>query len=182
ESDKVDKYTSGLPENIQANVMSARPKTLQEVIELASDLMDQKVCAYDDRQTDNKRRIDNNSRDYNAQQPPYKRQNIARAYSVGPSAKKEYARTFLLCNKCKLHHNSPCTVTCANCKRVGHLTRDCRSPTAANNQRTLTCFEYGNQGHYRSECLKLKNQNRGSQAGSSEAHGRVYALGGGEAD
>ncbi|GJR53933.1 hypothetical protein Tco_1404454 [Tanacetum coccineum] len=182
ESNKVEKYSGGLPNNIQGNVMSARPKTLQEAIELANDLMDQKVRAYADRQADNKRRMNNNSRDNNAQQLPYKRQNVARAYSVGPSEKKEYARTLPLCNKCKFHHNGPCTVTCANYKRVGHLTRDCRSPTAANNQRTLTYFECGNQGHYRSECLKLKNQNRGNQVGSSKARGRVYALGGGEAD
>ncbi|GKD02583.1 hypothetical protein Tco_1177557 [Tanacetum coccineum] len=39
-----------------------------------------------------------------------------------------------------------------------------------------------NQGHYRSEYLKLKNQNHRNQAGSGEARGRVYALGGGEAD
>ncbi|GJV07313.1 putative reverse transcriptase domain-containing protein [Tanacetum coccineum] len=43
-------------------------------------------------------------------------------------------------------------------------------------------FECGKQGHYRSECPKLKNQNRGNQAEISEARGRVYALRGGEAD
>ncbi|GJW46481.1 hypothetical protein Tco_0078127 [Tanacetum coccineum] len=57
-----------------------------------------------------------------------------------------------------------------------------RSPVAANNQRTLTLFECGNQGHYRSECSKLKNQNCGNQTGNGEARRRVYALGGGEAD
>ncbi|GJV60694.1 reverse transcriptase domain-containing protein [Tanacetum coccineum] len=86
------------------------------------------------------------------------------------------------CNKCKFHHNGPCTVKCANCKRVGHLTQDYRSPAATNNQRTLTCYECGNQGHYRSGCLKLKNQNHGNQAGATEARGMVYALGGGETD
>nr|GEW15974.1 hypothetical protein [Tanacetum cinerariifolium] len=41
------------------------------------------------------------------------------------------------------------TVKYANCKRVGgHLTRDCRSPAATNNQRNITCYECGNQGHY----------------------------------
>ncbi|GKC79288.1 hypothetical protein Tco_1130062, partial [Tanacetum coccineum] len=82
ESDNVEKYIGGLPDNIQGNVMSARPKTLQEAIKLANDLMDQKVRAYVERQTDNKRRLDNNPRDNHVQQPPYKRQNVARAYTA----------------------------------------------------------------------------------------------------
>ncbi|GJW36156.1 hypothetical protein Tco_0059076 [Tanacetum coccineum] len=40
ETEKVDKYISGLPDNIYGNVKSARPKTLDETIELANDLKD----------------------------------------------------------------------------------------------------------------------------------------------
>nr|GFC06455.1 hypothetical protein [Tanacetum cinerariifolium] len=71
---------------------------------------------------------------------------------------------------------------CANCKRIGHLTRECRSLTATNNQRTLTCYECGNQGHYISDCPKLKNKNHRNQAEGTEPHGMVYALGGGKTD
>ncbi|GJV32943.1 hypothetical protein Tco_1393343 [Tanacetum coccineum] len=39
-SDKVDKYVGDLPDSIQRNVMLARPKMLQEAIELATSLMD----------------------------------------------------------------------------------------------------------------------------------------------
>nr|GEU36774.1 putative reverse transcriptase domain-containing protein [Tanacetum cinerariifolium] len=42
ETEKVDKYISGLPDNIHKKVMSTRPKTLDETIELANDLMDHK--------------------------------------------------------------------------------------------------------------------------------------------
>ncbi|GJW79052.1 hypothetical protein Tco_0140734, partial [Tanacetum coccineum] len=49
ETEKVDKYISGLPDNIHRNVMSARPKTLDEGIELANDLMDQKLHTYAER-------------------------------------------------------------------------------------------------------------------------------------
>ncbi|GJT72605.1 putative reverse transcriptase domain-containing protein [Tanacetum coccineum] len=42
ESDEVEKYVVGLPNMIQGNVMSARPKTMQEAIKLANDLIDQK--------------------------------------------------------------------------------------------------------------------------------------------
>ncbi|GJS14851.1 reverse transcriptase domain-containing protein [Tanacetum coccineum] len=90
---------------------------------------------------------------------------VSIAYTAGPGERKEYAGTLPLCNKCKFHHNGQCTVKCANCKRVGHLTRDCRSPAATNNQRNPTYYEYGNQWHYRSDCPELKDQNHGNQAG-----------------
>nr|GEV65811.1 putative reverse transcriptase domain-containing protein [Tanacetum cinerariifolium] len=56
ETEKVDKYISELPNNIHENVMSARPKTLDETIELSNDLMDQKLCTYVERQNENKRK------------------------------------------------------------------------------------------------------------------------------
>ncbi|GJZ56977.1 hypothetical protein Tco_0612471 [Tanacetum coccineum] len=49
ETEKVDKYISGLPDNIYGNVKSARPKTLDETIELANNLMDQKLRTYAER-------------------------------------------------------------------------------------------------------------------------------------
>ncbi|GKC24533.1 reverse transcriptase domain-containing protein [Tanacetum coccineum] len=141
----------------------------------------------ENRQADNKRRMENNPRDDYVQQPPYKRQNVTKAYTTGHEEKKEYDETLPLCNKYKNHHTGPCTAKCGNCKRIGHQTKDCRSLAAATNQRapvanqrTLTFFECGKQGHYRSERPKLKNQNRGNQARSGEACGRVYALGGGK--
>nr|GEX68564.1 hypothetical protein [Tanacetum cinerariifolium] len=80
----------------------------------------------------------------------------------------------------KVKGTDVCTVKCANCKRVGHLTRDCRSLATTNNHRNLTCYKCGNQGHYRSDCQELKNLNHGNQARGTEARGMVHALGGGE--
>ncbi|GKC00144.1 reverse transcriptase domain-containing protein [Tanacetum coccineum] len=61
ETEKVDKYISGLPDNIHGNVMSSRPKTLDDAIELANDLMDQKLRTYAEMQAGNKRKLDNNN-------------------------------------------------------------------------------------------------------------------------
>nr|GFB98865.1 reverse transcriptase domain-containing protein [Tanacetum cinerariifolium] len=61
ETEKVDKYINGLPDNIHGNVMSTRPKTLDDAIELANDLMDQKLRTYTERQAGNKRKLDNNN-------------------------------------------------------------------------------------------------------------------------
>nr|GEU78639.1 hypothetical protein [Tanacetum cinerariifolium] len=174
ESDEVEKYVSRLPNIIQGSVMASKPKTMQDAIKYSTGLMDQKIRTFDERQAENKRKLDN---DNQAQQQPPTKQNMARAYSAGSSKKKEYDGTLPLCNKCKFHHNGPCTIKCANCKKVGHLTRDCRSHATANNKRTLTCYECGNQGHYMNDFLELKNQNHGNQTRGSEARGMVYALG-----
>nr|GEW78063.1 reverse transcriptase domain-containing protein [Tanacetum cinerariifolium] len=87
ETEKVDKYISGLPDNIHGNVMSARPKTLDDAIELANDLMDQKLRTYAERQNDNKRKANDSSRN---NQQPYKKQNVARAYTASSGEKKAY--------------------------------------------------------------------------------------------
>ncbi|GJW77030.1 reverse transcriptase domain-containing protein [Tanacetum coccineum] len=60
-TEKVDKYIRGLPDNIHGNFMSARPKTLDDAIDLANDLMDPKLRTYAKRQAENKRKLDNNN-------------------------------------------------------------------------------------------------------------------------
>ncbi|GKA70415.1 putative reverse transcriptase domain-containing protein [Tanacetum coccineum] len=107
------------------------------------------------------------------------------AYTDGPEEKKVYGGSKPLCPKCNYHHDGQCASKCNNCKRVGHLARDCRSLAAnANNQRApvanqrvVTCFECGVQEHYKKDFPKLKNNNRGNQAGNGGATARVYAVG-----
>nr|GFB43328.1 hypothetical protein [Tanacetum cinerariifolium]GFB43391.1 hypothetical protein [Tanacetum cinerariifolium] len=107
-------------------------------------------------------------------------QNTGQVYTAASGEKKEHAGTIPLCNKCKFHHNGQCTIKYANYKRVGRLTRDCRSPAAINNHRNPTCYECGNQEHYKSDCPELKNQDHGNQVGGTGAHGMVHVLKGGE--
>ncbi|GJZ94732.1 reverse transcriptase domain-containing protein [Tanacetum coccineum] len=180
ESDEVEKYVGGLPDMIRGNVMSYRPKTMEEAIEFANDQMDQKVLTISERQAEQKRKLEFNAGNNQGDQQLPKRQSVAQAYAVGTGERKEYAGTLPLCNKCKFHHHGPCTVKCANCKKVGHLTRDCWNPTTANHQRTITCYECGNQGHYKNDCPELENRNHENQAEGTEARGMAYALGGGE--
>nr|GEW74548.1 putative reverse transcriptase domain-containing protein [Tanacetum cinerariifolium] len=81
---RVDKYISGLPDNNHGNVISARPKTLDDAIELANDLMDMKLHTYAERQNDNKRKANDSSR--NNQQPTRSKMNGVdqrRAYALG---------------------------------------------------------------------------------------------------
>nr|GEX81912.1 retrovirus-related Pol polyprotein from transposon TNT 1-94 [Tanacetum cinerariifolium] len=54
-------------------------------------------------------------------------ENTGRAYVAGNSDRNIYTGSKPLCSKCDYHHEGPCPPKCNNCKRVGHLTKDCRS-------------------------------------------------------
>ncbi|GKC63618.1 putative reverse transcriptase domain-containing protein, partial [Tanacetum coccineum] len=158
------------------------------------------------RSAESKRRLDNNPRDNRGQQPAFKRQNVgghnvARAYTVRNNKKKGNVGSLPYYNKCKLHHAGPCTVRCGNCKRVGHITRDCTAIITPNTQRAppgnqpgIVCYECGRPRHFRKDCPKLRNQNRGNKTGNknvnktgnqtrgNEATARAYAIGRGGAN
>nr|GEX43080.1 putative reverse transcriptase domain-containing protein [Tanacetum cinerariifolium] len=128
EADKIERYVGGLPDVIHRSVVASRPKTTQEAIEMANELMDKRNNTWAERQAKNKRK----------------------------------------------------------CNKVGHIARDYRGTTnvnTANNQRgngtehKPTCYECGSQGHFRKDCLKFKNNNRGTQGGNAIALAKVYAVG-----
>ncbi|GJZ66931.1 putative reverse transcriptase domain-containing protein [Tanacetum coccineum] len=192
EEDRVEKFIGGLPDNIQGNVIAAEPIKLQDAIWIANNLMDQKLKGYAARSVDNKRRLNNNQKDNRVQQPPYKRQNVggqnvARAYTAGNNERWGYVRPWPYYKKSKLHHDGQCTMRCSNYKKVRHMARDCKAKVATTtrgalepNQKVGTCYECGRQGHYKSDCLKLKNQNYGNKTRNkiNEARGKSYVLGG----
>ncbi|GJW91805.1 putative reverse transcriptase domain-containing protein [Tanacetum coccineum] len=159
ESDVVEKYVGGLPDMIHGSVKASKPKTMQEAIEFATKLMDKKILTITKHQAENKRK---------------------------PGKKKSNEWSKPLCPKCNYHHDGPCAPKCTNCKRIGHLARDCKSRHAAANnnqraqvanQRVLTCFECGAQGHFRSDYLKLNNRNKGNRDGNGNVVARAYAVG-----
>nr|GFA10610.1 hypothetical protein [Tanacetum cinerariifolium] len=194
---EIERYVSGLPEMIRGNVMSYEPKTMQKAIESANDQMDQKLLGIADRQADNKRKFDNTLRNQQNQQPFRRNNNVAQAYTAG-SGVKPYRGTKPLCPKCNFYHDGPCRPKCTNCKRAGHIARDCRNQAANPNydnnnnnnnnnnwratlayQGVPTCFECGAQGHYKRNCPRLGNRNQGNQnqAGNENAMARAFAVG-----
>ncbi|GJR17393.1 reverse transcriptase [Tanacetum coccineum] len=144
-----------------------------------------------ERQAENKRKLNNTSKNNQNQQQPNKRQNTGKAYAAGHGEKKYYGGSKPLCPKCNYHHDGPCPPKCHRCNIVGHLVRNCRRPTndnTTNNQRgtgtsqKVNCYECGNQGHYKRDCPERKNQSHKNQIGGTRAHGVVHTLRGEETD
>nr|GEV94620.1 hypothetical protein [Tanacetum cinerariifolium] len=143
-------------------VKASKPQSMHEAIEFATEMMDKKMFTHVERQAEHKKKLDDTSRNNQHQPQPFKRNNVARAYTAGPGDKKP---------------------------KTGHWARDCKSRPAANNNnnnnqraqgenaRGITCFECGVQGHYKSECLKLKIGNQGNRARNGNVVAKAYAVG-----
>ncbi|GJW25462.1 putative reverse transcriptase domain-containing protein [Tanacetum coccineum] len=131
ESDKIERYVGGLPDMIHGNIVASKPKTMQEAIEMATELMDKRVSTMAERQAENKRKFESTSRN-DQQQQQNKRQNTGRAYTAGSGDKKPYGGSRPLCSKCNYHHDGPCAPKCYKCNKYGHIARDCRDTGNAN--------------------------------------------------
>nr|GEU33540.1 hypothetical protein [Tanacetum cinerariifolium] len=115
----------------------------------------------------NKRKEEDDHKGSSSQQQN-KEPKMIRAHTVGPSNNKGYAGKLLLCNKCVFHHIGPYVAKCGNCKRLGHQTKNCRtpvlrekqSPSVAKQKAKVTCYECGILGHFKSDCPKWKFHKR----------------------
>nr|GFA99886.1 reverse transcriptase domain-containing protein [Tanacetum cinerariifolium] len=111
ESDKIEKYVGGLPDMIHGSVVASKPKTMQEAIKIATELMDKKIRTFAERETARKRKFENTSRttrNQQQQQHSNKRQKTGRVYTAAPGEKKQYGESRPLCAKCNYHHDGPC--------------------------------------------------------------------------
>ncbi|GJR65789.1 putative reverse transcriptase domain-containing protein [Tanacetum coccineum] len=105
ETEKVDKYISGFPDNIYGNV----------------------------KQTDNKRKADDSSRNnHGHQQQPFKRQNVTKVYNMGSGEKKPYGGSLPkssgninVASTQKGNGTNPKRNDCFECGALGHFKRDC---------------------------------------------------------
>ncbi|GJV50091.1 hypothetical protein Tco_1440303 [Tanacetum coccineum] len=187
ETEKIDKYLSGLPDNIYGNVKAAKPKTLDEIIELANDLIDQKLLTYAERQSDNKRKADDSSRNnHGHQQQPFKRQMSPIVFNMGQGERKRMGDPLPKCQQFHLHHIWPVQQKVHKCNKIGHFAAiaseyggntmllTLRRAIGGNSQRK-GCLRVAAQDIQR-DCPKLKNKN----GGNGNAQGWVYAVGNAE--
>ncbi|GJS71907.1 reverse transcriptase domain-containing protein [Tanacetum coccineum] len=152
ESDKIERYVGGLPDMIHRSVVASKPKTMQEAIEIATELIDKKIRTFAERSGEKK--------PYRGSKPLCPKCNY---HHDGPCDPK--------CHKCNrvghLAHDrrSPVNTNASNNQRG----------TGAGQK--PTCYECRAQGHFKRDCPKLKNNNRGNQGGNGNAPTKVYAIG-----
>ncbi|GJY73173.1 hypothetical protein Tco_0477604 [Tanacetum coccineum] len=122
---------------------------MQEATEMAIEVMDKRIRTFADRQTENKRKPDNNQQPQQHHQN--KRQNTGRAYAAGTVEKKQYGGSKPLCSKCNYTTDVLCSLNSLMQNKVGHFCSDCRSTqmltmqtirgAASGRVRKPTCFE-----------------------------------------
>ncbi|GJR73068.1 reverse transcriptase domain-containing protein, partial [Tanacetum coccineum] len=145
----------------KGNVIAAGPTRLQDVVRIANNLMDQKLKGYAVKNAENKRRLEVNQRD-----------NVDSSHhSNGQMLEVKMWQEPIRLATMRENRKMDC---CLSVTSRGQVV----------NQRVVTSFEYERQGHYRSDCPKLKDQNYGNKAGNKnrigEARGKAYVLGGGD--
>ncbi|GJW32478.1 putative reverse transcriptase domain-containing protein [Tanacetum coccineum] len=152
ESDKIERYVGGLPDMIHGSVVASKPKTTQEAIKIATELIDKKIRTFAERSGKKK--------PYGGSKPLCAKCNY---HHDGPCAPK--------CHKCNRVSHLAC-----DCRSTANAntTNNWRGTRAG---QKLTCYECRAQGYFKRDCLKLKNNNHGNQGGNGNALVKVYAVG-----
>nr|GEV62409.1 putative reverse transcriptase domain, ribonuclease H-like domain, aspartic peptidase domain protein [Tanacetum cinerariifolium] len=160
ESAKVERYIGGLSDMIHGSVKASNPQSMQEAIEFATEMMDNKMLTH----------VERDKKPYRGTKPLCPKCNY---HHDGPCVPK-------CTNRKKIGH-----LAC-NCKGRPAATNNNTNNNNPNNNnqraqranaRGITCFECGVQGDYKSDCLKLKNGNQGNRTGNGNVVARAYAVG-----
>ncbi|GJU82139.1 putative reverse transcriptase domain-containing protein [Tanacetum coccineum] len=149
ESDEVETYFGSLPDMIHESVKASKPKIMQEAIEFATELMDKKDI------------------------------------TLGLAGRTKHTDILKSLAQCNYHHVGV-TPKCTNFKRIGHsasvtvkasMCCQQKQKSPRGKSKSFTCFECGAQGHFRSNCPKLRNINQGYRAGNGNVVARAYVVG-----
>nr|GEY26720.1 putative reverse transcriptase domain-containing protein [Tanacetum cinerariifolium] len=152
EADKIERYVGGLPDVIHESVVASRPKTMQEAIEMANELINKRNNSWAERQADNKRKVNDTFRRIKANSNNRTRGKISAGLTLQDLVKRNHNEGLNLCAL-------SATITTMVHRGNGMGQKP-------------TCY-----GHFRKDCPKFKNNNRGTQGENATAPAKVYAVG-----
>ncbi|GJY62705.1 putative reverse transcriptase domain-containing protein [Tanacetum coccineum] len=156
ENKKVERYIRGFPERIKGNIISSKPTTLHEAINMARDLVEQAVQGKAARVSESNK----GSGKTTIKTTPTTTTIIITKTTIIISNKIGGRK--LLGPMLQLQ------LKCRRCQRMGHMEKDCRARLQGagdNSLQNVTCFGCGKKGHYRNKCPKARNQrNEGTRA------------------
>nr|GEU33176.1 hypothetical protein [Tanacetum cinerariifolium] len=161
---KVERYIGSLLDMIHGSVKASKPQSMHEAIEFATEMMDKKMLTHAERQAEHKRKFDDTSRNNQHQQQPFKRTNVALAYTAGSRDKKHYGGTKPLWPKWNYHHDGPCIPKCTSYKKIGRWAHNCKGRPAATTN---------NNNHQRAQGANA----RGNRTGNGNDVVRAYVVG-----
>ncbi|GJU05705.1 reverse transcriptase domain-containing protein [Tanacetum coccineum] len=113
------------------------------------DMIRGNVMSYQPKTMEKSIEFANDQIDQKGHQQQNKRQNTGSAYTAGPGKKREYTGSFPLSSGPNGNNNKRGNF------RITH--------------NSVTCYECGVQGHFKKDCPKLKNGNRGNQRRNGNA-------------
>ncbi|GJQ95225.1 putative reverse transcriptase domain-containing protein [Tanacetum coccineum] len=161
EADKIERYVGGLPDMIHGNIVASKPKTMQEAIEMATELMDKRVSTIAERQAENKRKLESILE-------------TTRTNNNNKTKGKTPAGHTLLDRVIRNHMGDlgPYVQSAITTMTVRALQSAINATSTVTSPVTIG-------GHYKKECPRLKNNkgNRGNQAGNDRAPAKVYVVG-----
>ncbi|KAJ0705064.1 putative nucleotidyltransferase, Ribonuclease H [Helianthus annuus] len=155
----ISRYIWGLISEIRNIVKAARPRTIDDAVELANTLTDELVRT---REEDPKKEL---------------AQKITQGFRVGSNNKfkKRGMRQSAnppFCRNCRKNHFGRCNIIYNFCKMTGHSEENCK-------KKTIVCYNCGETGHYKTECPKLikTTDNKGKSAdGTTKKNARAFQL------
>nr|GEY04272.1 putative reverse transcriptase domain-containing protein [Tanacetum cinerariifolium] len=156
---KIERYVGGLPDVIHESVVASRPKTMQEEIEMANEMMDKRNNTWAERHAENKRKVMTLPEAIKANSNNKTRGKILAGLTLRDLVKRNHTEGLNLCAL-------SVTIT-----MMVHVPRNATSTTKL---ATLLVIV---GAHFKKDCPKFKNNNRGTQGGNATTSEKVYAMG-----
>ncbi|GJX64044.1 putative reverse transcriptase domain-containing protein [Tanacetum coccineum] len=192
-------YTDRFHELVRM-VAAMEPKTIQKAVQIFGALTNEAVRNRSIKRVAERENMGEPSKDRNGRDDNKRTWTVNAFPTTVNPVERQNTGTWPKYTTCNSYHapGGSCR-TCFNCKRPGHLAKDCRgvlrnlNPVNARNPIVMTCYECGSTDHIRSACPRLNRaqgleenhpnqvaannggQGRGNQG--NQARGRAFILG-----